>query len=427
LGTFVHRRLHHYHPHTFSSSQDDLTPTLTLREERNEKHVRPVLTIVAGDLNTPPGVLAYRLVRDVGKLTDCWSAVHGQDEWSVDRSDWFPQVTLQQKEQKMEGGVPGATFGTSDNLWSKGDISGECRLDFVFYNKDDCDKRWQCTGCDVFKRFVDLRKTDVYSNLDENLPLNEKCTKNEERKRREAECIPISDHWGVLAEFKFNNNDGERRDLQERESTETEGKNHWNDADADLALKEGVELLLDGIIDGQDRRTAHTALGFSLLCATLFLLWADPLAWLGYWCWLLSRLLVTILLPLAIAELILGLMAVSDEIQTLRQTVVEMDLARGMDPHFFPSSIASVNLNIGPPFAFPSLSRKVSGGNSEAASNNQNHPHMIPSLVRKSSGETERGVTQLFRSSSGSIAGNLAGTIAVSNFGNNGNHNHASS
>jgi len=66
-----------------------------------------------------------------------------------------------------------------------------------------------------------------------------------------------------------------------------------------------------------------------------FLLWVDPFGPKWY---IVSRIIITISMPFATAELILGFIAVSDEILALRQVALEMDLTRQMDPHWRVSS-----------------------------------------------------------------------------------------
>jgi len=92
-----------------------------------------------------------------------------------------------------------------------------------------------------------------------------------------------------------------------------------------------MDILMDGIADGQDRRFRHVFLGVVFFFFACFLLWVDPF---GPKWWIISRIIVTISMPFATAELILGFIAVSDEILALRQVALEMHLTRQMDPHW---------------------------------------------------------------------------------------------
>jgi len=104
---------------------------------------------------------------------------------------------------------------------------------------------------------------------------------------------------------------------------------------ANLALTEGMEILMEGITEGQDRRFRHVSLGVFFFLFACLLLWVDPFGPKWY---IVSRIIITISMPFATAELILGFIAVSDEILALRQVALEMDLTRQMDPHWRVSS-----------------------------------------------------------------------------------------
>lgn len=165
-----------------------------------------------------------------------------------------------------------------------------------------------------------------------------KKTKKKERARRKRECVPFSDHWGVLAEFKFNSGYDDKpeklSDIKIRTDPEKDKKEIEMEEKANLALKEGIDILMDGIAEGQDRRLHHIILGLISFSCGLIFLWVEPFNFLGRWWWFVSRLIITLIIPIATGELILGFLSVSDEILCLRQVAMEMDLTRQMDPHW---------------------------------------------------------------------------------------------
>lgn len=113
------------------------------------------LTIVCGDFNSPPDSIELRIPKELVQLRDAFTDMNSHD---------------------------GLTFATEDNKYSFGDHP--MRMDYVLYktlkqqtqvSKKD-ERSWQLVGSDVFKSFF-----------------------ADER----GEKTPLSDHFGVKAEFIF--------------------------------------------------------------------------------------------------------------------------------------------------------------------------------------------------------------------------------
>lgn len=111
---------------------------------------RNELTIVCGDFNSPSDSIELRLPKEILQLRDAFTDTNSHD---------------------------GLTFATEDNKYSFGDHP--MRMDYVLYKTRKRPKHqaaWQLVGSDVFKGFF----TD-----------------------ESGEKTPLSDHFGVKAEFVF--------------------------------------------------------------------------------------------------------------------------------------------------------------------------------------------------------------------------------
>lgn len=108
------------------------------------------LTIVCGDFNSPSDSIELRIPKEIVQLRDAFTDMNSHD---------------------------GLTFATDDNMYSIGDHP--MRMDYVLYKIQAQQKgqpTWQLASSDVFKGFF----TDA-----------------------RGEKTPLSDHFGVKAEFVF--------------------------------------------------------------------------------------------------------------------------------------------------------------------------------------------------------------------------------
>ncbi|DBA04328.1 TPA: hypothetical protein N0F65_002090 [Lagenidium giganteum] len=106
--------------------------------------------VVCGDFNSPSDCLVLRITRDVCQLRDAFTDMNSSD---------------------------GLTFATEDNKFSHGEHP--MRMDYILYKvskQSSKSPRWQLTKSNVYKQFFTDDK---------------------------GEKFPISDHFGVFAEFTF--------------------------------------------------------------------------------------------------------------------------------------------------------------------------------------------------------------------------------
>ncbi|EQC37147.1 hypothetical protein SDRG_05374 [Saprolegnia diclina VS20] len=113
---------------------------------------RNALIMVCGDFNSPANSLVLKIVRDLVALRDAFADNH--------------------KNKDCEG----LTFGTDDNEFSAGEFP--MRMDYILFKS----QRWMLHESNVYKEFFTNTKGDE---------------------------LPLSDHFGVFAEFRLTAHDGD--------------------------------------------------------------------------------------------------------------------------------------------------------------------------------------------------------------------------
>lgn len=119
-------------------------------EQFIEATSRNKFTLVCGDFNSPSDCMVLRIPREVAGLRDAFSEMNNHD---------------------------GHTFATEDNKFSHGEHP--MRMDYILYKCARLgleQKQWRLVACDVYKGFFTDEK---------------------------GERFPLSDHFGVTAEFTF--------------------------------------------------------------------------------------------------------------------------------------------------------------------------------------------------------------------------------
>ncbi|OQS05974.1 transmembrane protein [Thraustotheca clavata] len=111
---------------------------------------RNSLVMVCGDFNSPANSLVLKIVRDLVALHDAYADNH------------------------MNKGCEGLTFGTEDNKFSHGEFP--MRMDYILFRS----KKWRLVASDVYKEYFTTAK---------------------------GYELPLSDHFGVYAEFHLSENE----------------------------------------------------------------------------------------------------------------------------------------------------------------------------------------------------------------------------